>query len=195
MTVRITAGVLAVLLAGCSASRQPAAVEPPPSAAELAIQGKRLLALGEVDSARAMLEQALALDSGNVQIRRDLASALYRSTGGGDTARAAAAVAAYRWLEERGEADVEVYDRLYELGQTLGDTGAVLQTARHAAEFSRAGAAGQPRDVDLDRIQRMIRAGQLSDHEALFYKETASAVEPPPAGEPEPAPFSPTPKP
>jgi hypothetical protein len=33
------------------------------------------------------------------------------------------------------------------------------------------GAAGKPRDVDLERIREMIRQGRLSDREADFYEE------------------------
>lgn len=36
-----------------------------------------------------------------------------------------------------------------------------------------AGAAGVPRDLDVERIRRLIRDGDLSDREALFWKEQA----------------------
>jgi len=41
----------------------------------------------------------------------------------------------------------------------------LLATGEPAA----AGAGGQPRDVDLAEIRRLIREGALSDREALFY--------------------------
>ena len=46
--------------------------------------------------------------------------------------------------------------------------------------FAGAGAAGQPRDVDLERIREMIRQKRLSDHEAEFYKPAAESPAPPP---------------
>jgi hypothetical protein len=36
-------------------------------------------------------------------------------------------------------------------------------------EAPAAGTAGQPRDVDLEKIRRLIGEGHLSNHEALFY--------------------------
>jgi len=39
-----------------------------------------------------------------------------------------------------------------------------------AAEAVGTPTAGQPRDVDLERIRELIRERRLSDHEAEFYK-------------------------
>jgi hypothetical protein len=37
-----------------------------------------------------------------------------------------------------------------------------------------AGEGGRPRDVDSNRIRTMIERGELSDHEAEFYREAPS---------------------
>ena len=50
---------------------------------------------------------------------------------------------------------------------TWQNTAGVMQERATAAE--RPGAAGQAREVDVDRVQEMIRRGHLSDHEAAFY--------------------------
>ena len=34
------------------------------------------------------------------------------------------------------------------------------------------GAAGKARDVDIEKVRRLIRQGYLSDHEAMFYGES-----------------------
>jgi hypothetical protein len=41
--------------------------------------------------------------------------------------------------------------------------------ALRATATAPAGGAGQPRDADIETIKRLIRQGELSDHEALFY--------------------------
>jgi hypothetical protein len=70
--------------------------------------------------------------------------------------------------------------------------GLTLAGAREAlipagpGEFVGAGAAGQPRDVDLEHIRELIRRQRLSDHEAEFYKPATESPAPPstpPAGE------------
>jgi len=51
-----------------------------------------------------------------------------------------------------------------------------LRTALPGPGHSTVGAdsvAGQPRDVDLDAVRRMIRRGELSDHEAAYYTTEA----------------------
>jgi len=40
------------------------------------------------------------------------------------------------------------------------------------------GAAGTPRDVDVRRIEKLIRRGDLSDREADFYREAGAAMPP-----------------
>jgi hypothetical protein len=47
-----------------------------------------------------------------------------------------------------------------------------------AVEFGSRGAAGIPREVDVERVRRLIEGGGLSDREAEFYRE---AEEPPSA--------------
>ncbi len=39
------------------------------------------------------------------------------------------------------------------------------------------GAAGRPRDVDMDRLLDLLNQGRLSDHEALFYRRLSTAPE------------------
>jgi hypothetical protein len=57
-----------------------------------------------------------------------------------------------------------------------------LSLARYAeiratpGEASVAGSLGKPRDLALERIRRIIQQGDLSDHEALFYNRSPSAV-------------------
>lgn len=41
-----------------------------------------------------------------------------------------------------------------------------------------AGAAGQPRDVDVDLLRELIRQGRLSDHEALHAHPVDGAGDP-----------------
>lgn len=41
------------------------------------------------------------------------------------------------------------------------------------------GAAGQPRNVDIEKIQQMMRRNYLSDHEAAFYRKSEEAPETP----------------
>jgi len=55
------------------------------------------------------------------------------------------------------------------------------------------GAAGQPREVDMDKLRRMLRRHDLSSHEAMYYKPLASpitggAAAPDDAGKAEPTP-------
>ena len=38
-------------------------------------------------------------------------------------------------------------------------------------------AAGEPRDVDIDQMRRLIQQGQLSDHEALYYEKIKSEAD------------------
>ncbi len=40
-------------------------------------------------------------------------------------------------------------------------------------EFGARGAAGIPRDVDLEKMKRLIEGGALSDREAEYYREVA----------------------
>ncbi len=44
--------------------------------------------------------------------------------------------------------------------------------ASSAAPAVSAQSAGEPRDVDIEKIRRMIRQGKLSDKEAQFYKKS-----------------------
>ncbi|MFO7976843.1 MAG: hypothetical protein R6V12_19705 [Candidatus Hydrogenedentota bacterium] len=43
-----------------------------------------------------------------------------------------------------------------------------------ASAPSELGGAGRPRDIDTERIRTMIERGELSDHEAEFYREAPS---------------------
>jgi len=89
MKVRSGAVLAAALLAGCGAPRETAVPSAPLSGATLALEGRRLLAVGQADSAIVILMQALGLDSSNAAAREDLARARYQralesDTGGAD---------------------------------------------------------------------------------------------------------------
>jgi hypothetical protein len=56
------------------------------------------------------------------------------------------------------------------VGMTLSRAGRVIERLT-APEAAGAGVAGEPRDVDLEEIRRLIREGKLSDHEAEYYKK------------------------
>ncbi len=53
--------------------------------------------------------------------------------------------------------------------KSLREAGEVL-AARRAAEQVQFGVAGQPRDVNMERLMSLIRSGELSNHEAEFYR-------------------------
>ena len=138
MSGRILAAALLVGLAGCSGTRT--TVEPTASSSALppALEGKRLLAAGDVDSAVVVLTRALREDSTDNGIRGDLAFARYQRVLQSDTADRRALVAdaydAYADLEARGNTEMLVYDRLCELAQSVGDTAGFLQASSRAVE-------------------------------------------------------------
>jgi len=138
MKVRSGAALAVALLAGCGGPREAAVPSPPVNSATLALEGKRLLALGQADSAAVILTQALGLDSSNAPAREDLARARYQRAMESDTLRRRGvlreAYASYRDLEDRGWTDLVVYDRLCELAQTIGDTAGFVRYASRAAE-------------------------------------------------------------
>jgi len=41
------------------------------------------------------------------------------------------------------------------------------------------GAAGQPREVDMERLEPLLESGALSHHEAEFYKKAANTTQTP----------------
>ena len=45
-----------------------------------------------------------------------------------------------------------------------------LVETRQAAQAPSPGTAGKPRDVDASKLERLIDAGHLSNHEADFYE-------------------------
>lgn len=138
MIRRILAAALLLGLAGCSGTRT--AVEPTVRSSALppALEGKRLLAEGHVDSAVVVLTEALREDSTDNGVREDLAFARYQRVLQSDTAGRGALVvdayAAYADLEARGNTEMLVYDRLCELAQSIGDTAGFLQAASRAVE-------------------------------------------------------------
>jgi tetratricopeptide (TPR) repeat protein len=138
MTLRLLAAVVAMVLAGCGASRETAESPSPVSGTALGLEGRRLLTMGKTDSAVAVLSEALALDSSNRSVREDLALARYQKSLQGDSLRRVSlmrdAYLAYAELEERGATDMPVYDRLCELAQSIGDTAGFLLYARRAVE-------------------------------------------------------------
>ena len=50
-----------------------------------------------------------------------------------------------------------------------------LLPGRSSPTAAAVGTAGQPRDVDLDKLQRMLRQHDLSSHEAWYYKPVPTA--------------------
>ncbi|MEA3364924.1 MAG: hypothetical protein U9Q79_04720 [Candidatus Hydrogenedentes bacterium] len=46
-----------------------------------------------------------------------------------------------------------------------------------AGAVAAGGGGGRPRDVDTDRIRTMIERGELSTHEAEFYREAPAGPE------------------
>lgn len=57
------------------------------------------------------------------------------------------------------------------VSMTAATTGDIF--AHRAALGAYAGVAGKARDVDVEKIRRLIREGRLSGREALFYGEPA----------------------
>jgi hypothetical protein len=53
-----------------------------------------------------------------------------------------------------------------------------LHSAKSDAGADAVGSAGEARDVDLSKLQRMLRQGYLSEQEAKFYKEFTAWSEP-----------------
>jgi len=67
-------------------------------------------------------------------------------------------------------------------GLSLSETGRALSRLT-TEEVGIGGAAGTPRDVEIETIRRMIREGALSDREADFYKTAEPGVIPGPVEE------------
>lgn len=57
-----------------------------------------------------------------------------------------------------------------------------------ALEFGARGAAGIPRNVDLNRVKQLIEEGHLSGREAEFYRKADEGPTGPPSGKSENAP-------
>lgn len=53
-----------------------------------------------------------------------------------------------------------------------------IMAKRAAARHATTGAAGEARDVDVERIERLIREQLLSGHEASFYEPVDGAAPP-----------------
>ncbi|MBI5091756.1 MAG: hypothetical protein HZB26_04845 [Candidatus Hydrogenedentes bacterium] len=56
---------------------------------------------------------------------------------------------------------------------------AVPGSESNGATAVRTGAGGQSRDVDMVKLERLMREQSLSDHEAQFYRRTESREAPP----------------
>jgi len=63
-------------------------------------------------------------------------------------------------------------------GMSLWSTGQILEM-RTTVERGHPGAAGQPRDVNAERILDLIRQQRLSDHEAEYYGGVGEEARPP----------------
>ena len=57
-------------------------------------------------------------------------------------------------------------------GLSVSNARAVLVTKSAASSASHLATAGEPRDVDIERIERLIQQQYLSDHEAMYYTTT-----------------------
>ena len=53
-----------------------------------------------------------------------------------------------------------------------------LYSAKSDADAAVVGTAGEARDVDMEKMQRLLRQGYLSEQEAKFYKEFTPWSEP-----------------
>ena len=53
-----------------------------------------------------------------------------------------------------------------------------LASTRSEADVAAHGAAGQARDVNMEKLQRLLRQGRLSEREAEFYKEFTDSPSP-----------------
>jgi tetratricopeptide (TPR) repeat protein len=139
-------GMFAVALAasGCGPSKE-TTVPPPPApvavtAQTLTLEGRRLFAAGEIDSASAALAQAVRLDSTYRPALEQQALMFYDIMMRGqknDPRRLSAsrsAREAYMRLERLGGGEADLFDRICELSLELGDDRTFLRYARKNAE-------------------------------------------------------------
>jgi len=66
-------------------------------------------------------------------------------------------------------------------GRTLSET--VRAMGWEEGEAAPAGTAGRPRDVDMEKLDRLTREGLLSDREALYYRKLAAPAAGPAQGD------------
>jgi tetratricopeptide (TPR) repeat protein len=146
MRYSIIACVVAIGLAvsGCGPAKETAAPPPPATGAvtpqSLTLEGRRLYAEGELDSASAAVARALQLDSAYRPALEQQAMMFYdlmmreqkneqRRLSASRTAREA-----YMHLERLGAGDADVCDRICELSLVLGDDRTFLRFAKKNAE-------------------------------------------------------------
>ena len=134
----------AVLLASCGPGEAPRTAERAPGLRTkdgLYREGHQLYLTGALDSARALLERAAALDSSYREPVADLASLHYdramAQRGETSPARRAALKEALRYyirLERMGDTGAATYERLCEVAAGLEDDRTFLRYARKSAE-------------------------------------------------------------
>jgi hypothetical protein len=56
---------------------------------------------------------------------------------------------------------------------SIAQTVRLLPSQAGAQVITSAGAAGQPRDVDMEQLEQLLRQNYLSDREAEFYRRTS----------------------
>ena len=132
---------VAVILQSCGPSGGTGRTERAHSAEELYNQGHEYYINRNLDSAAALLQRSVALDSANVPALTDLGEVQYeigmRVSGEDDPARLAmfrAARGTLIRLESLGSQDSPVYERLCELSVALDDNRSFLRYAKRNAE-------------------------------------------------------------
>ena len=65
-------------------------------------------------------------------------------------------------------------ERLYALLVALALALVVAGTLARAPGSAEGEGEGRPRNIDVDRVLQLVRGGQLSDHEADFYRALAT---------------------
>ncbi|HEX9007573.1 MAG TPA: hypothetical protein VF889_09775 [Bacteroidota bacterium] len=137
-------GALTLPLSACGPGGGTRAPETPAAAVtkeQLYQQGHRLYQTGALDSARAVLERAAALDSSYAEPVADLAQLHYDLAMAEGDEHASSRKAEYRRslqyfarLEKLGNTDAATYERLCELAVALGDDRSFLRYAKRNAE-------------------------------------------------------------
>jgi TolA-binding protein len=146
MTRRLAwpAGILILCLSGCGPAKEtstpPVPAAAPRTAEMFTLEGRRLYAAGEIDSAATALAEALRMDSTYRPALEQKALMFYdlvmREQGDARRRMEASLTArnAYMQLERMGIKESDVYERISELSNILGDDKTLLHYAKKNAE-------------------------------------------------------------